>query len=129
MASRTNISQDLGFAQSLHPAARTNATHNGSGVDLAGFEGALVKFDVGAVTDGTHVPKIQESDDNSVFTDVAASDLSGSLANLASNTPQKQGYIGRKRYIRAVITTSGATTGAIAGATVVRGAAHQPPAS
>ncbi|MEW6583259.1 MAG: hypothetical protein AB1416_10925 [Actinomycetota bacterium] len=129
MSSRTNIAQDLGIVQSLHPAARTNATHNGTGVDLAGYEGALVKFDVGAVTDGTHAPKIQESDDNSTYTDVAAADLSGALANLASNTPQKQGYIGRKRYIRAVITTTGATTGAIAGATVVRGAPHQTPAA
>jgi hypothetical protein len=129
MASRTNINMELGFVQSLSPAARTNATHNGTGVDLAGYEGALVKFDVGAVTDGTHVPKIQESDDNSTFTDVAAADLHGTLGNLASNTPQKQGYIGRKRYIRPVITTAGATTGAIAGATVVRGAPHQTPAA
>lgn len=129
MATRNNIHRDLGVVQSLHPAARTNATHNGTGVDLAGYEGCAVKFDVGAVTDGTHAPKLQESDDNSTFTDVAAADQDGVLANLASNTPQKVGYLGRKRYVRPVITTSGATTGAIAGATVIRGAAHQTPAA
>lgn len=129
MASRQNIYQDLGFVQSLNPVARTNGTANGTGVDLAGFEGALIKLDVGAVTDGAHAPKIQESDDNAAFTDVAAADLVGALVNIVSNTPQKQGYIGRKRYLRAVIVTTGATTGAIAGASIVRGEAHQTPAA
>jgi hypothetical protein len=105
---------------SLAPAART-ATANGTGVDLANAGSANVHVIVGAVTDGTHTPKLQESDDNSTFTDVAAADLNGTFAAIAANTTQKVGYIGAKRYIRVVSTVSGATTGGVYGAFIVTG--------
>lgn len=105
------------IATSLAPAART-ATANGTGVDLQAAGSATAHFLVGVITDGTHTPKIQESADNSTFTDVAPSDQSGTLANLASNTNQKVGYIGKLRYIRAVVTVSGATTGGVYAAIV-----------
>lgn len=116
-----DIHNQLGFATSLGPAART-ATANGTGVDLSGYRAAAVFFHVGTITDGTHTPKIQESDDNSSFTDVAAADQSGTLAALASNVNQEVAYLGTKRYIRAVSTVSGATTGGVYTALVVRGA-------
>lgn len=111
---------------SLAPAART-ATANGTGVDLANFASAAVVFSVGTITDGTHTPKIQESDDNSTFTDVAAADQIGTLAALASNTNQRAGYRGSKRYIRAVSTVAGATTGGVYAAVVIRGDARKQP--
>lgn len=121
-----NLKDLLSPVASLRPAART-ATATGSGVDLQGYEGAVVVFTAGVLTDGTHTPKLQESHDNSTFTDVAAGDQIGTLANLASNTDQVVGYIGSKRYLRAVITVSGATTGMVNGAYVLRGfARHQP---
>lgn len=110
----------------LAPAART-AVANGTGVDLANFDGALVVFQVGAITDGTHTPKIQESDDNSTFTDVSAEDLIGSLTDLASNVNQRVGYVGTKRYIRAAVNVSGATNGGMYGALVVRSHARKYP--
>lgn len=115
------------IAPSINVAAKTNGTANGTGIDMAGYEGVEVVFMVGTVTDGTHTPKIQESDDNSTYTDVAAADQIGTLAVLASNVHQTCGYIGTKRYIRPVITTTGATTGAIAGAGVVRGLGRHNP--
>lgn len=118
-----DIKSIFDVATSLPPAART-ATANGSGVDLRGYDAALVMMVVGTITDGTHTPKLQESSDNSTFTDVAASDLVGSFSNLASNTPQRVGYIGSKRYVRVVVTVSGATTGGVYGAVIVRGMAH-----
>lgn len=117
---KRDLKNNVDQAQSLAPAAR-NASVNGSGVDLQGYQSAMVIFNVGTVTDGTHTPKIQESDDNSTFTDVAASDQQGTFAALASSTPQRVGYIGGKRYIRAVQTVAGATTGAVTSATVLRG--------
>lgn len=123
-----DLKNNLGFAQSLAPAART-ASANGTGVDLQGFEAALVVLSPGTITDGTHTPKLQESDDNSSFSDVAAADLIGSFAALASNTIQKVGYKGAKRYVRAVVTVSGATTGGVYAATIVKGNARTAPVS
>lgn len=112
-------------SQSIAIAAKTTGTVSGSSVDLASRYWGAVVFDVGVVTDGTHTPKVQESDDNSSFTDVAAGDLVGSLAALASNVQQIVHYKGGKRYIRPVIVTAGATTGAVAGAKVLRGPSNE----
>jgi len=60
------------------------ANINGLGVDLQGFEGSVVVFSVGTVTDGTHVPQIEESDDNSNWTNVTSADLEGVLSDLIS---------------------------------------------
>ncbi len=103
------------------------ATVNGLGVDLQGFEGSAVVFSVGTVTDGTHTPKIQESDDNSIWNDVAVADQEGTLSVLASDTNQRVGYKGAKRYLRSVLTISGATTGAQAASLVLRGIPHLAP--
>jgi hypothetical protein len=121
-----DLKNRLDAVQSIAPAAQTS-TINGTGVDLANFAGAMVVFHPGAITDGTHTPKVQESDDNSTFTDVAAADQEGTLAALAANTIQRVGYKGTKRYIRAVSTVSGATTGGVYGAVVVRGGERKQP--
>jgi hypothetical protein len=87
-----------------------------------------VIFDVGVITDGTHTPKLQESNDNSSWNDVAAGDREGTLANLASNAVQRAGYKGAKRFLRAVVTVAGATTGGVYGAVILRGDPMQTPA-
>lgn len=111
---------------SLAPAART-ATANGTGIDLANFASATLVFSVGVITDGTHTPKMQESDDNSTYADVAAADVIGTLAVLASNVNQRQGYRGAKRYIRPVSTVAGATTGGVYAAIVLRADGRKQP--
>lgn len=116
----TDARGDQIVTTSLGPAART-ATANGTGVDIANVGEATVHFIVGTITDGTHTPKLQESDNNSTWNDVAAADQAGTLAALASNTNQKVSYIGAKRYIRAVSTVAGATTGGVYSAIVVAG--------
>ena len=118
--------QNLNKVRSINVAAKTNGTANGTGVDLAGYDSATITFEVGVRTDGTHAAKIQDSDDNSSFADVAAAFQVGSFAaDVTSNTDQTVVYLGGKRYIRPVLTTSGATTGAIVGASVIRGHAFQ----
>jgi hypothetical protein len=116
-----DLNNNVDVVQSVNPGAKT-ATVNGTGVDLQGYEGAQVEFDVGTITDGTHTPKVQESDDNSAWNDVVTADLLGTaLVALASNTHQRIGYRGKKRYIRPVSTVAGATTGGVYGVMVVRG--------
>ena len=121
-----DLKNNLQTVTSLAPVAR-NASANGAGVDLQGFDAAMISFVVGAITDGTHVPSIEESSDNSAFTAVAAIDLIGTLGNLAASTNQSIGYRGSRRYIRAVSTVSGATTGGIYAAAVLRSRPSQAP--
>jgi hypothetical protein len=124
---QTDLKNQLDPVNSITPAARVNATTNGTGVDLQNSDGALIAFPTGVVTDGTHTPKVQESDDNSTFTDVAAGDQGGTLVALTTSSIQKVDYRGKKRYIRPVVTGSGATTGAVFAATVTRSAARKQP--
>jgi hypothetical protein len=75
----------------------------------------------GAATAGATI-KVQESVDNSTFTDVADTDLIGLTGNPAgvaqtASTIVKVGYIGSKRYVR-VATTAG--TAALFSAVVIR---------
>lgn len=122
--------------QSLAPASRT-ADANGTGVDLQGYEGAEIVFDVGAegvTLSGTDkiALEVEESDDNSTFTDVAAADLIGEESagvvktldeNAEAPAIYSVGYIGSKRYVRAVVNYSGTHgTGTVIAAHVVKGA-------
>lgn len=127
MSYRKDLNKDVAAASSLAPAVRT-ATANGTGVDLQGYGAAMVLWHVGTITDGTHTPTLQESDDNSTFTTVAAADLSGTFSALTSSTVQEVGYIGRSRYIRAVITVTGSpSTGGAYSASIIRGRARNLP--
>ncbi len=121
-----DLTSNIDVRSSLDPGDYT-ASANGAAVDLRGFESAAVAFVVGAVTDGTHTPGVEESDDGTTWQAVASADLSGALANLASGVNQRVGYRGAKRYLRAVLTVAGATVGARAAAVVIRGNAVQRP--
>lgn len=119
-----DIRSNLELVKTINPAAYTS-DQTGAGVDLSGFNGAMAIVQVGAITDGTHTPKLQESDDNSTFTDVVAADLQAGtgavgLAVATANTTQTVGYKGAMRYIRVYVTSSGAT-GAIYGAQILKG--------
>lgn len=120
-----DIVNRVGPVTSIAPQA-ANATQNGTGVDLLGFAAAAFILTLGAVTGTTPTAtvKFQESDDNTTFTDIAVTDLDGgvalgvgaagnnSIALAAANasTKQKVGYLGNKRYVRAIISAIAGTT-------------------
>jgi len=124
----------IGVVPDLNPAART-ASVNSGGIDRTAFEGGIDSLvgvlAVGAWTDGTHTFKLQDSPDNSVWTDVAALYLQGSFTAITStgqqNAVQKVGYSGVQRYVRAVDTVASATTGAVYGFFWIVGGAHYLP--
>lgn len=120
------LSRLISAVLSIAAAAKTAST-NGASADLAGYESAAAILNVGVITDGTHTPKLQDSADNSAWADVIAADLDGTFAVLASTTVQKVGYKGRQRYLRVVVTVSGATTGGVYSATILRGEPHAVP--
>lgn len=125
------IERKLSVAQSLAAAART-ASANGVGVDLAGYEAAMIVVTTGTITDGTHAISLEESADNTTWNAVAASDRIGALPTITATDDNKEfefSYIGSKRYIRVVTTVSGATSGGVYAALVIRGAARHEPAA
>lgn len=126
-----NIMRNILVKLSVAPALRVNGTTNGTGVDLRGFDAAAISVAFGAYTDGTHTPSVQHSSDGSTYTNVAASDLDGAFTAVnavgGANTVQTVGYIGALRYVRVVMTVSGATTGAASTAFVVAGYPRQMP--
>ena len=126
-----DIKNNVDGVSSMDPASYT-ATTSGSGVDLRDFDGAMVVFQAGTADTGngneTYTPSVEESDDNSSYSAVAASDLEGTLANMTANSVQRAGYKGAKRYVRAVLTIGGTSPSIDASALVVRGLPHRAPA-
>lgn len=123
MATQRDLHNEISVGNSIVPAAIKTTTSTGTGIDLAGYRSAAVVFVVGAITDGTHTPTLEESDSSgSGYSAVAAADMSGTLAALTASTNQEVSYIGSKRYIRAVVTVTGSpSTGGYYQAVVVRG--------
>lgn len=124
-------------AVSLSAVSRT-ADANGTGVDLSGYNSALVVATIGIDSglDGSNYIsfELEESDDNSTFTDVAAADMlcespaaAGSSGQfiLVDSTSEDDviaqcSYMGEKRYIRVVANITGTVT-IICSAIVLRG--------
>jgi hypothetical protein len=127
-----DIKNNLDGVRSIDPAS-TTATINGSGVDLRDYDGAMMMFQAGTADTGngdeTYTPGVEESDDNSSYSAVAASDLEGTLSSMTANSVQRVGYKGTRRYIRAVLTLGGTTPAINASAVVVRGLPHIAPAA
>lgn len=114
-----DIYSDLGVVQSTVPAVLA-ATTTDTGIDLQGFNSALVIVTTGAIVgSGDYTTKLQESDALATdYTDVAAADLLGSFpATLVASSIVNVGYVGNKRYIRTVTTKNSGTS--IAAAIVI----------
>ena len=120
---RKDSYSNVAVVASLAPAVQA-ATLKGTTVDTSGFGTALMVVNTGAIAgDGDYSIAMQESDTTTDgdFTDVAADDRIGAIpATLEAGKVYRQSYIGRKRYLRAVITKAGGTSVA-AGAVFVLG--------
>ena len=100
----------------MQPQARlNNAAVTVSGVDRSGFDYAVIRAYVGANDIGFTTFKLQESDDNSTWTDVSGADYSAA-ATLPGNTPNviygwEVDLKGRKRYLRPALTVGNGSSG------------------
>ncbi len=130
MATRDLLRNQL-VSQSLSPAARTNGTSTGTAVDLRGFDAAVVTVSFGAWTDGTHTPSVLESVDGTSYVAAGTADLDGTFAAVSgtasANLLQQVGYIGSYRFLQVVMTTNGATSGALSAGHVIAGYPHNGP--
>ena len=127
---RTNMAAVLGFSTALINSATTT---NGAKIDLAGFESCTFAMHCGVVTAGAVTPLVEDSADNITFAPVADTFLIGTEAEaaavlLATGAIATIGYVGKKPYVRLSYVSDG-TTNLTAGATVIKEAAHEKPAS
>lgn len=127
---------DIVVKKSLSPVARTDGTANGTAVDRlvsGGTFDAVLVVTTGTITDGSHAVKAQESDDGSTgWTDVASENLQGSLPTVVAandDTVFEFGLRPTKRYLRAVATTTGSTTGGVFGCAFILGRPRTQPIS
>lgn len=80
---------------------------NSASVDCQGFDSCHFTLANGAVLgtgSGAMTYKVQESDDNSTFTDAVAADVVDDGLALAANKAKRVAYVGTKRYARLVVT-------------------------
>lgn len=131
---RDNLYDSLVSRPAVTPGAKTNGTVNGTTVDKMYqnnmFRVVFFSVVTAAATDGSHAVTMQDSPDNSAWTAVATSDLAGTLPTITSTDGNKcfdLAYNGSQRYVRLVVTTSGATTGAVIGAVAVMGQGRRTP--
>lgn len=123
MPNHTSLYAGTGVISLLVPAVR-NSDANSSALDLQNCDDTVLAFYLGDSADtlsGTNKIEleIEESDDNSVWTDVANADLTnyvtgtnpGTVAVIDAPAEDQTmiiaGYCGNKRYIRGVLNFSG----------------------
>lgn len=115
---------------SLVPATRTSDT-NGTGVDTKGYRDGMLLIEAGdidlASTDETYAFKVQESDDNSTFTDVTGATTTVTADNQSKLIRLSELNVTRKRYLRAVLDVGGTTPSIPCSATFLLGGAYAGP--
>jgi len=123
--------------QSVFPQARiNNAAVTCTAIDRRGFDYAVVRVAIGATDVGFTTFKLQESDDNSTWTDIVGADYSVSPLTLPAsgngNTLwewQVDLRGARKRYLRPALTVGNGTSGAFVTAEAELFRAEQAPYS
>ena len=113
------------YVGSILPADSRNADANGTGFDLQGSNDAegeaivILDSEAGSGTSPTLDVKLQESSDNSTFTDISGkaftqvTDSAASLQKLTINTNDTE------RYIRAVVDVGGTSHVFVCAASIV----------
>lgn len=119
-----DLHRQLTLVRGTNPVATASSAQTGATFDRGaagvgkGSNSLAVVFYFGLYTDGQWTPKLEESDDNSAWTDVAAADVIGTLSTVTStsndNVIQACSYNGSKRYVRgSLVETSNGTTGIV----------------
>lgn len=127
MATHVNdLKNAVVIGQSLSPVARLTggSPFNGSGIDLRLGGGANQSFAIisASFTDGVHTVKMQASENNATADEQAAidayADITGASVVVSAAGVTVLRFASPKRWVRAVSTVSGTTTGAIYGVVI-----------
>jgi hypothetical protein len=120
--SSIDLKNNITISNALNIATiSTNTTTVGNEIDTVAYQAATVNFKLGTRNDGNYLPVITECDTSGgTFTAVDSSFLIGTPTALtASNTSQRIGYVGKKRFIKASIISTSVTLGSIVTADVI----------
>lgn len=143
------VTRDIYSNLSVVPAIEAevlDSDENGATIDTRGYDSLMFAVNVGESGDtlsgSVHIQlEVEESDDNSSWTDVDDSDLTnvvdgsndGTFAKIVLNGDQAVylvGYMGNKRYVRLVANFTGThTNGCPIAAEAILGHAHLLPAN
>jgi hypothetical protein len=133
-----DIKNNIKVVPSLYSLLLTAAAVGDIGVDLAGYEGAVVEVTAGVIATGTtplYTFGVRECDTiGGSYTVVAAADLVGSAITFGPSDAHKVktiGYIGSKQFIRVDLETVGGTpsTGGVFTGNVILGLPRHAPAA
>lgn len=120
------INKDLHNQVSVGVAIALTAVANGedvagTAIDRQGSDGLEFIFQVGAYTDGSVTPLIEDSDDDVTYAAVADANLTNTEASAALTAAgvSSIGYVGFKRYVRATAVTAAGSTLSV-GATAIK---------
>lgn len=130
MSSKSHIYSKARAVTSLAPAVRTTGAATGSAVQWGDCQSVMAIITAATLADGSHVVELQDSDDNSSWSAVADAYLIGSEPTITTSNDEaihEVGYKGSKRYVRVVITSTGATTGGVIGASFLKADPYQAP--
>jgi hypothetical protein len=112
-----SVTKDLHSQIVVGTAIALTAVANGEDVagvaiDRQGSDGLEIIFQVGAYTDGSVTPLIEDSDDNVTYTAVDDANLTNTEASAALSAAgvSSIGYVGFKRYVRATAVTAADST-------------------
>lgn len=140
-----DLGSNLAVVASLIPqlASGNGTTTATNGVDLVGFESAMLVLSAGTQGDTLaanlkYTVKIQDSTDNTTFVDVGQAGITGATLvggvwltlDAAGKVSQsyKAGYIGGKRYVRAsIVRTGNHANGTPISVECVKGSPHHAP--
>lgn len=115
------------IAQSVLPQSINNANIDGTAVDCKGYAFALGVVALGAAAGNLDVVKVQESDDNSAWSDVSG--LSFTALGTSDDNKHVEALIdlrGRKRYLRWHISEDNTGATLAAGFFALGGASETP---
>jgi len=129
---RRDVKNNIDFTV-IKTKIQYTATSAVAGSDISRYAGACFVLDFGAHTTNGLTITLQDSDDNSVWADIADTLLEGrdnDIAFTSASTLENEqtfiGYSGNKKYIGAKITDSGAGDGVV-GIYVIKGYPNQTP--
>ena len=110
-----------------------NASVNTAAVDRHGFDYAVIRVILGSTDAALTALKLQESDDDATWSDVPGLDYSIGPATLPTAADSNMVFsfdvdlVGRKRYLKPLITVGAGTNGAYVAAIADLGRAGQAP--
>lgn len=129
-----DLHNNVNGANALDAAAiTTNTTTVGNIIDTAGYESLEYFVQSGTITDGAYAFLLEEGDDPALAdaAAVATGELLGDLVGFVAaddNTVKRVGTVGKKRYQRLSIVSTGVTTGVdFMSAVAVQGHPHRAP--